>query len=316
MSWSRLIFRNGEQILINRQPGSKSMQGFPKLPQAAIDLYDEYTHITLDRRLFLRRLSELVGGTAAAYALLPLLEANYAAAAIIEPDDARITSETVSFDGPDGPVSGYLARPSAIIGPLPAVLVIHENRGLNPHIQDVVRRAAQAGFLAVGPDFLSPAGGTPEDQDQAREMISALDPDATLGNALSAVAYLKGHESSTGKVGAMGFCWGGGLANRIATKASDLNAAVAFYGRVPPAADIANIKARVLLHYAGLDDRINAGIPEYEAGLKQAGIDYELYVYEGVNHAFHNDTAAARYDKSAADIAWGRTVNFLTSALA
>jgi carboxymethylenebutenolidase len=287
----------------------------PTITPEMIRLYDEYTHLSLDRRRFLRDLTRAAGSTAAALAVLPLLENDYAHAAIVAADDPRLVAERIAFAGTSGEVMGYLVRPSGVEGRLPAVLVVHENRGLNPHIEDVARRAALAGFLALAVDFLSPAGGTPGDADKARDMIAALDAAATVANAVAAVAFLKSHPLSSGKVGAVGFCWGGGLVNQTAVHAPDLAAAVPFYGRVPEAADVPRIKARLLLHYAGLDERINEGIPGFRAALDAAGTQYTLYMYEGVNHAFHNDTAGARYDKAAADLAWQRTVDFLKETL-
>ena len=287
-----------------------------KITPEMIRLYDEYTHVTLDRRKFMDRLGRLAGSTAAAAAIAPLLEANYAQAAIVAEGDARVKAAKIEFPGSAGKMTGYLARPANATGKLPAVMVIHENRGLNPHIQDVARRAALEGFLALAPDFLSPMGGTPADQDAARDMIGKLDAAATIADAVAAADFLDGHADSTGKVGCVGFCWGGGLANQTAVHAPNLDAAVAFYGRVPEAADVPRIKAKLLLHYAGLDERINAGIAGYEAALKAAGVTYTAYVYDNVNHAFHNDTAAARYDEAAAKLAWSRTVEFLKQALA
>ncbi|MDQ2694645.1 MAG: dienelactone hydrolase family protein [Pseudomonadota bacterium] len=277
--------------------------------QDVIDLYDEYTHAPLSRRTFIARLAQLLGGTAAAYAVLPLLEANYAGAAVVAPDDPGLTVGRVAFPGADGELRGYLARP-ADAPPLPGIVVIHENRGLNPHIEDVTRRAALAGYVALAPDFLSSAGGTPDDPDRARELIGGLDPQATLGDAVQAVAFLRSSPLTTGKVGAVGFCWGGALVNRLAVQAPDLDAAVVFYGRVPETADVARIEAPLLLHFAGLDERINAGMAGYEAALKAAGKDYTLHLYDGVNHAFHNDTSEARYDAAAAKLAWQRTMAF------
>jgi carboxymethylenebutenolidase len=285
------------------------------ITQEMIRLYDEYTHLTLDRRGFMAKLTRVAGSSAAAAAIVPLLEANKAHAAIVAADDPSVIAERVTFPGAGGEVSGYLARPAGASGRLPAVLVIHENRGLNPHIEDVARRVAQAGFMALAVDFLSPAGGTPADEDKAREMIGALDARQTLDNAVTAVAWLASREDSNGKVGAVGFCWGGGLVNQLATASPDLAAGVAYYGRTPAPEAVPNIKARMLLHYAGLDERINAGIPEYEAALKAAGVDYQLFVYDGVNHAFNNDTSSARYDKAAADLAWQRTMEFFQAAL-
>lgn len=283
--------------------------------QDLIDLYDAYTHEHLDRRAFLTRLAELAGGTAAAAALLPLLEANPARAAIVAVNDPRVVTESVFFEATGGAIRGYLAEPRDAAGKLPGIVVIHENRGLNPHIEDVARRAALAGFVALAPDFLSVEGGTPEDQDQAREMIRGLEPWLTMQNALAAVAYLKDREAVNGKVGAVGFCWGGGLANQVAVNAPDVDAVVAFYGRQPASEDVGKIKAAMLLHYAGLDDRVNAGISAFEAALKANNVNYTIYMYEGVNHAFHNDTAGARYDKKAAELAWSRTIDFFRKHL-
>lgn len=285
--------------------------------QDIIDLYDEYTHERLDRRVFMDQLAKLVGGTTAAAALVPILKASYASAAIVPADDARLTIEEVSFPGAGGDVQGYLARPADASGPLPGVVVIHENRGLNPHIEDVARRVALEGFVALAPDFLSPAGGTPDDEDQAREMIGALDAAQTLDNALAAVAFLASSEATNGNVGVVGFCWGGGMVNEVAASAPDhLGAAVAFYGRQPAAEKVASIEAPVMLHYAGLDERINAGIPAYEEALKANGVEHTIHMYDGVNHAFNNDTSEARYDQTAAELAWQRTIDFFKQHLA
>ncbi len=281
-----------------------------------IRLYDEYTHLTLDRRRFFDHLTKVAGGTAAAYALLPILENNYAEAAMVAPDDSRVATETISFPGATGELTGYLARPAEVGGKLPAVLVIHENRGLNPHIEDVTRRLALEGFVALGVDFLSPLGGTPAgDEDKAREMIGQLDSIETVQNAVAAVNYLAEHPATTGKVGAVGFCWGGAMANQVAVNAEAVNATVAYYGRQPAASEVGRIRAKMMLHYAGLDERINAGIPDFKSALDANGVAYELFTYENANHAFNNDTNAARYDAKAAEIAWGRTVNFFKQNL-
>lgn len=285
------------------------------ITQDMIRLYDEYTHLTLDRRGFMSKLTRLAGSSAAAAAIVPLLEANQARAAIVAPDDPELAVSTVEFVGETGPVTGYLAKPAAGGGRLPAVVVIHENRGLNPHIQDVARRLAKEGMLALAVDFLSPAGGTPADEDKAREMIGQLDGLQTLQNAVAAVTYLSTHPDANGNVGAVGFCWGGGLVNQLATASPELAAGVAYYGRTPEAAAVPNVRARMMLHYAGLDERINAGWPDYETALKAAGVDYQAFVYENVNHAFNNDTSEARYDKAAADLAWSRTVSFFRETL-
>jgi carboxymethylenebutenolidase len=284
--------------------------------QEIIRLYDEYTHERLDRRIFMDRLAKMAGGTAAAAALVPVLKANYARAAIVPADDPRLQTEPVTFQGATGEMQGYLARPADASGALPGVVVIHENRGLNPHIEDVARRMALEGFVALAPDFLSPQGGTPQDEDQAREMIGELDQQQTTQNALAAVDFLESHEATTDRVGVIGFCWGGALANQVAVNSDNVDAVVPFYGRQPASSEASKIQAPLLLHYAGLDDRINAGIPEYEQALKGAGVDYTIHMYEGVNHAFHNDTSEARYDKEAAELAWSRTIDFLKQHLA
>jgi carboxymethylenebutenolidase len=284
--------------------------------QDIIDLYDDYTHARLDRRVFMDRLAALAGGTAAASALLPLLKCNYAKAAMIAADDARLMTEQITFPGKSGEVKAYLARPADAGAKLPGVVVIHENRGLNPHIEDVTRRMALEGFIALAPDFLSPLGGTPADEEAARAMITRIDPEQTTANAVAAVAYLASQDTSTGKVGVVGFCWGGALANQVAVHSPEVAAVVPFYGRQPAAEDVAKIKAPLLLHYAGNDERVNAGIEGYEKALEANQVDYTLYVYDGANHAFHNDTNAARYDQAAAELAWSRTIEFLKQHLA
>lgn len=286
------------------------------ITQAMIDAYDDYTHLTLDRRGFMEKLTKLAGSSAAAVAIVPLLAANKAGAAMVEETDERLTSEDITYPGAGGEMKGYLVVPKDTAGPLPAVIVIHENRGLNAHIRDVARRMALEGFVALAPDFLSPLGGTPENEDQAREMFSRLDMAATVANGEATRAFLSADDRTNGKVGAIGFCWGGGLVNRLAIASPELGAAVAYYGSQPPADQVASIRAPLMLHYAGLDERINAGIDAYKAALDANGKTYELHVYEGVNHAFNNDTSAARYDKAAADLAWSRTVEFLKKNLA
>lgn len=278
--------------------------------QEIIDQYDEYTHEHLDRRKFMRRLAALGGGTAAAAALLKMLEADTAKAAIVPADDARLAAERVTFAGGGGEMRGYFVRPKNASGALPGIVVIHENRGLNPHIEDVARRAALAGFVALAPDFLSPLGGTLADQDTARQMIRRLDRSQTVQNAVAAVAHLKTHPATTGRIGVVGFCWGGWLTNQVAVNSPDAAAASPFYGRQPTAADVAKIKVPLLLHYAGLDNRVNAGIGDFEHALKANKTQYTIHTYGGVNHAFHNDTAVARYDKKAAELAWSRTIEF------
>ncbi len=286
------------------------------ISQEMINAYDEYTHLTLDRRSLMRKLTVLAGSGAAAAAILPVLAADKASAAIIDPADPRVASQAVTFKGATGDVSAYLAMPAQASGKLGAVIVIHENRGLNPHIEDVARRAAADGFAALAVDFLSPAGGTPSDEDKAREMIGQLDPAQTVANAVAAVEFLKTHPATNGKVGAMGFCWGGGMVNQLAAASPDLAAGIAYYGRQLEAEKVPQIKAALMLHYAGLDERINAGIEAYKAALEAAGKEFTLHMYDGVNHAFNNDTSQARYDKAASDLAWSRTVELLKAKLA
>jgi carboxymethylenebutenolidase len=285
------------------------------MDQRIIDLYDDFTHGGMNRRTFLDRLAALVGSAAGATALLPILQNDYAHAQTVPENDQRITAETIDIPGAQG-LKGYLVKPANAPTKLPAVIVIHENRGLNPHIKDVTRRMATEGFLALGVDYLSPMGGTPADEDKGREMIGQLKQPDVIAYGKAAVAYLKGHPNGNGKVGAIGFCWGGGAVNNLAVNEPNLSAGVAYYGGQPKAEDAPKIQAAMMLHYAGLDERINAGIQAYEAALKQAGKTYEIHMYEGANHAFNNDTNAARYDKEAADLAWRRTVGFLKKNLA
>jgi carboxymethylenebutenolidase len=284
------------------------------MDQRIIDLYDDFTHGGMSRRSFIDKLAALAGSTAAATALLPILQNNYAQAQTVPENDPRITAETVDIPGIPG-LKGYLVKPKDAAGKLPTVIVIHENRGLNPHIKDVTRRMAAEGFIALGLDYLSPMGGTPTDEDKGREMIGQLKQPDVIAYGKAAVAYLKGRPDSNGKVGAIGFCWGGGAVNNLAVNEPNLNAGVAYYGGQPKPEDVPKINAAMMMHYGGLDERINAGIPAYEAALKQAGKTYEIYVYEGANHAFNNDTNAARYDKEASDLAWRRTVEFLKKNL-
>jgi carboxymethylenebutenolidase len=283
--------------------------------QKIIDLYDEYTHAPLDRRVFLSRLAALAGSMAAAAALVPFLEANQARAGVVPPDDARIEMGRITFQGADAEIQAYAARPKGAEARLPAVIVIHENRGLNAHIEDVTRRVALEGFHALAPDLLSPAGGTPKDEDRAREAINGLDIPRTIRHLAGAVAVLKSHSRTNGKVGAVGFCWGGGMVGELAVHSPDLDAGVVYYGRQPKTEDVAKIEAPLLLHYAELDSRINEGIAAFQEALDKAGKRYTLHVYKGANHAFNNDTSEARYSKEAADLAWTRTLAFLKECL-
>jgi carboxymethylenebutenolidase len=287
-----------------------------------LSLYDEYTHAPLDRRVFLARLAALTGGIATALSVLPLLEAGGTArAAIIAPDDERLATTRTRYKGATGDVAAYVAhlkaapKQTTATAPAkrPAVVVIHENRGLNAHIEDVTRRFALEGFLALAPDLLSPAGGTPADADSARAWIGKLERDTTVANLVAAIAHLE--TQGNGKVGAVGFCWGGGMVGQLAVQAPNLDAGVVYYGRQPEAADVEKIRAPLLLHYAGQDERINAGIPAFRAALDAAKKTYTLHVYEGVQHAFNNDTSEERYNKEAADLAWSRTIAFLEQHL-
>jgi carboxymethylenebutenolidase len=276
------------------------------MDQKYINLFDRFTHGGMNRRDFMEKLTLLAGSSTAATALLPLLENNYARADILPEGDPRIVSQTLEFTGG----GGYFVKPSAE-GKYPGVIVIHENRGLNPHIKDVARRMAVEGFAALAVDYLHDLGGTPEDADKARDMIGTLKPEGINATSSAALAAVKANAASNGKSGAVGFCWGGGAANDLAVADPGLSAGVAYYGRQPEAADVPKITAPLLLQYGGLDERINAGIPAFEAALKANNKVYELYVYEGANHAFNNDTNAARYNKDVAELAWSRTVAFL-----
>jgi carboxymethylenebutenolidase len=280
-----------------------------------IRLYDDYTHKPLERRVFLERLAVLAGGTAAAMTLLPLLESNYAQAAIVDPGDPRVATSTITFKGVTGDIRAYLAVPKAGPPKRAGVVVIPANRGLNPHVQDVARRVAVDGFTALAPDLLSPLGGTPANEDEARAVHGKLDRADAVRNLVAAVAYLKSRPDAAGPVGAVGFCSGGEMANLLAAAAPDLTAAVPFYGPVPPVTDVPMIKAKLQLHYAGNDPRVNAGIPDYEAALKAARVSYEKFMYDGTEHAFYDDTGAARYNKAAADLAWSRTIAFFKANL-
>ena len=298
--------------MTNRPP-----QSIPHITQEVMDLYDEYTHITLDRRAYLAKMTALVGSTAAAVAVTSLIEADKASAQTVKADDPRVKTERVTYPGEGGEMQGYLAWPADGTGKLPSVIVIHENRGLVPHLPDVTRRMALEGFLALAPDLLTQSGGTPADEDKGREMIGKLDQARTVANAVASLRSLRAHPRSNGKVGATGFCWGGGVVNALTVAAGpDLLAAAPYYGVQAPAADVPRIKARLLLHYAQNDERINAGIPAYRAALDKAGVKYEIHIYDGTQHAFNNDTSAARYHKAAADLAWSRTVALFKEALA
>jgi carboxymethylenebutenolidase len=282
-----------------------------------LQLFDRYVHGDISRRGFLDRAATLAGSAAAAAGLLAALNPQFAQAQQVAAGDARLQTRYQVFEAPDGNgvVRGYLARPAGVSGKLPTVLVIHENRGLNPHIEDITRRLALDGFLAFAPDALHSLGGYPGDEDRARELFAKLDAGKTVNDFIAAARALLTFPESTGKVGAVGFCYGGGVVNVLATTVPQLAAGVAFYGSQPPAQDVPAIKAPLLLHYAGVDDRINAGWPKYEAALKAAGKSYEAFVYAGVQHGFNNDTTP-RFDAEAAKLAWSRTTSFFRKHLA
>ena len=282
------------------------------MDQRIIDLYDEYTHKPLGRHEFLKRLKTLVGSTVGAMAILPFLENNYAAAAVTQ--ETGLFTEYKSFPGVPNEMKAYIARPEKQ-AKYPAIIVIHENRGLNAHIEDVARRAAAEGYLAIAPNALSALGKTPANEDEARAWFQELKPEDSLQNFINAFDYVKSRPDCNGNIGCIGFCWGGAMANRMAVNVPGLEAAIAFYGMQPEPLDVPKIKAAMQLHYAGLDDRVNAGITAYEAALKQNNVHYEQYIYEGVNHAFHNDTSPARYNEAAAKLAWKRSMEFFEKYL-
>ncbi len=262
-----------------------------------------------NRRKFLRTTAFFAAGSA----LLTSLPANLLAD-IIQPDDPRLITGTIKYNGASGPVIAYLAQLKGK-KKRPAVIVIHENRGLQPHIKDVARRIALEGFVAFAPDALSPLGGTPENPSEAGPMFQKLDYEKTKQDFAAAVAYLKTNPQTTGKVGCTGFCWGGAMTNHVAVNAPELDAAVPYYGGQPKPEDVSKIKAPMLLHYAGNDERINKGIPDFETALKQAKVEYQLYMYEGAGHAFNNDSNPDRYNKVAAELAWKRTIGFFKEKL-
>lgn len=284
------------------------------MDQQIIDLYDNFTHGEISRRAFLDRLSELAGSAAAGAAMLPLLQCDYAKAATIPENDPRLALERISYESPKGKINGYLARPKDK-SKRPAVIVIHQNRGLNPHIEDVARRLAVEGFLTLAPDLLSVNGGTPPDDDAARDLHNKTSREDMIAAALASIPFMLKHPESTGKVGTVGFCFGGGVVNRLAAGSPDLAAAVSYYGAQIPADLVPNVKAPLLLHYAEHDQAIDSGIPAYEAALKADHKRYTIYIYPGTQHAFNDDTAGVRYNKAAADLAWERTLAFFRENL-
>jgi carboxymethylenebutenolidase len=286
----------------------------PHVTQEMIELFDDYTHLSLDRRKFMDNLAKMAGSMTAAVSIAGMMAADAKAQGLSSETDPNLDVSDVTYPGARGEMKGYLAVPKAS-GPFPAVIVVHENRGLNSHIKDVTRRMALEGFVALAPDYLSDLGGTPANEDDARGLFQQITPGDVAANGVATIACLKTLPKSTGKVGAIGFCWGGGTVNNLAVASPDLLAAVPYYGGQPQEADVAKIKGKVMAHYGGLDTRINAGIPAFEEALKAAGVDHQIFIYEGANHAFNNDTSAARYDKTAADLAWSRTTAFFKATL-
>lgn len=285
------------------------------MDQKIIDLYNDYIHGDMSRRRFLRRLASIAGSAAAASAILPLIDTNYAWGRQVEPDDERIEQGYASYAGTQGPVNAYVARPAQRSGPLPGVLVIHENRGLNAHIEDVARRAALEGFVAVAPDGLSHVGGAPEDQEAARDLFAASDRATITADVIRGVGYLKSRDDCSGKVGSVGFCYGGGVSLRCAVADPAADACVLFYGSALPPEDVSRVKVPLMLNYAGNDPRINGAIPEFRKALDEHHVAYSLHMYPGTGHGFHNDTSQARYDEAAARLAWQRTIHFFNHYL-
>ena len=278
-------------------------------------LYNEYIHGDMPRREFFRRATEIAGGAAAATALLALLEPNWAFGRQVDPDDPQLATDTVIYEGTTGPVQGYLARPAKAESAMPGILVIHENRGLNAHIEDVARRAAMAGYVALAPDGLSYVGGGLEDQEAARDRFRNADSEKITADVIAGVPYLAAREDCLGRVGTVGFCYGGGVALQCAVREKAVATAVCFYGRALNAEDVTKVTVPLMMHYAGTDKRINAGIPEFRAALDENDVAYSLHMYPGTGHGFHNDTSQARYDAAAAELAWRRTLRFFEDYL-
>ena len=284
------------------------------MDQRYIDLYDEFTHTGMQRRVFMERLAKMAGGTAAATAIASMIGPNYAKAAVVAPDDARLTSSMITYPGKSGPVKAYHVRPKGS-AKLPAIVAVHENRGLNPHIQDIGRRLAVEGYNVLVPDALSPQGGTPANGDDAVPMIAKANMDEVVANYVAAVSFIKKDAGSTGKVGLIGFCWGGGVVNMTAIASPDVNAASVYYGLAPKPEDVAKIHAPTIVNLGALDQRIDSTYPPFEEALKGKGKNYTIYTYEGANHAFNNDTDPTRYVESAAKPAWERTLNLFKTNL-
>jgi len=284
--------------------------------QKLLNLFDRYVHGLINRREFLEGASKFAVGGLSAAAILESLNPQYVKAQQIPEDDPQLKTETIEYPSPQGSgtIRAYLARPANSSGNLPGVVVIHENRGLNPHIKDVARRTGLAGFLALAPDALTPLGGYPGNDDEGRNLQRQLDRGKMTEDFVAAALHLKSHPECSGRIGVVGFCFGGGMANTLAVRLPDLAAAVPFYGGQPAAEEVPKIKAPLLLHYGGLDTRVNKGWPDYEAALKANGVTYTAHIYEGANHGFHNDTTP-RYDQAAATLAWQRTIDFFNQTL-
>ena len=284
--------------------------------QELLILFDAYVHGTIDRRGFLERAQKFAVGGVTAAGLLTALSPDFARAQVVPKDDKRIKTEMLDYPSTagNGTVKGYLAKPANMTGKLPVVLVIHENRGLNPHIEDITRRLALDNFVAFAPDALTPLGGYPGDEDKAREEFAKLDQTKAAADFVAAAQFLKNRPESNGKIGAVGFCYGGGMVHMLSTRMPELNAGVPFYGNHPAATEAAKVKAPLLIHFAGVDERINATWPAYEAALKAAGANYTAHQYAGTQHGFNNDTTP-RFDAAAAKLAWGRTLEFFNKTL-
>lgn len=286
------------------------------ISQEVFDLYDDYAHNRIRRRQFLDKLSTYAVGGITLVSLLGFLMPDYQGTLQVSPDDERLDTGYITYDSPNGggEIRALLAKPEGVSGRLPGVVVVHENRGLNPYIEDVCRRAALAGFVSLAPDALTPLGGYPGNDDEGRELQSKRDRNEMLRDFIAGYEYLTVHPECTGNVGVVGFCFGGWISNMMAVQVPNLSAAVPFYGGQPPVEMVPDIQVPILLHFAELDTRVNEGWPEYEAALKQHHKSYEAYMYPGVNHGFHNDTTP-RYDKEAAELAWNRTVGFFKENL-
>lgn len=299
-----------------QKPNTTQRKKAQDFDQRILEIFDGYVHGRMSKREFIAQAGKYAAAGVTGAMILEQLQPNYAYAQQVAPDDPAIETSEITYDSPEGhgAISGLLAKPTGATGPLPAVLVVHENRGLNPYIEDVVRRTAKAGYLALGPDGLSPLGGYPGTDEEGREMQRSLDGAKLMADFFAGFEFLRDHDGSTGSVGAVGFCYGGGVCNALAVAYPDLAASVPFYGRQATAEDVPSIEAPLMLQFAGLDERINAGWPDYEAALTEHGKDFTAHFYPDVNHGFHNDTTP-RYDEAAAELAWTRTLEFFGTHL-